>query len=366
MGILTSLGLVSLLLPQAPITPSTPSTPKPPVLLPEIVLAGASDPVPLADFGLGDGGFAVGEPETLRWSKGGCTTAGGARIECHAVGVKLTFPSGRELLVAPDGRVHLRSGEFAGPFPSGLELRLGDGTAVRIALSSSGRERLRDVQVVHDDRMLQPWRRGEEATWIERPGHWAGLRFCCCGDGGDLYRAIALGPLVVLDRVLVAADRADVTPSERLVVLTAPMLQSLAGMPRQHRQPHPAVRQAVTAVAAIADRGDVIFPAGAALARAEKDQLRWLLRGGYELQLDLEGPMAPRLMLFAGASPRALVEWTLMGSPALFLGNPTEDAAEKRWHGNGVRLPRIAEDLQAREVLFERAYALRVIGRLRR
>jgi hypothetical protein len=366
MGTLVSLCLLSLFVPQSPSTSTVHAPARPPMLQPEVVLAAAADPVPLSEFGLGDGGFDAAEPGFLRWSKDGCTTPGGARIECQSVGVKLTFPSGCELLVAPDGRVHLRSGEFAGPFPAGLELRLGDGSTVRISLSQGTHERLRDVQVASGDRVLQPWRRGEATQWIERPGYWAGLRLCCCGDGGDLYRAIALGPLVVLDRTLVAADRAEQTPNERLVVLTAPLLQSLAGLPRQQRQPDPTLRRLVTAVAAVADRGEAIFPAGAALARADKDSLRWLLRGGYELQLDLDGPMAPRLSLFAGESPRPMVEWTLQGSPALFLGNPGDDANEKRWHGNGVRLPRIAADLQAREVLFERGYALRVIARMRK
>ncbi|MBL8728301.1 MAG: hypothetical protein JNM25_07725 [Planctomycetes bacterium] len=362
MGTLVSLCVLSLFAPQSPAAKAV----RPPVLHPDVVLAAAADPVPLAEFGLGSGGFDTADPGFLRWSKDGCTTPGGARIECQSVGVKLTFPSGRELLVATDGGVHLRSGERAGPFPAGLELRLGDGSTVRITLSQSTRERLRDVQVTSGDRVLQPWRRGEATTWIERPSPWAGLRFCCCGDGGDLYRAIALGPLVVLDRTLVAADRADHAPGQRLVVLTAPLLQSLAGLPRQQQKPDPVLRHMVTAVAAIADRGDAIFPAGAALSRADQDTLRWLLRGGYELQLDLDGPMAPRLSLFAGDSPRPIVEWTLQGNPALFLGNPGDDAHEKRWHGNGVRLPRIAADLQARDVLFERGYALRVIARLRR
>lgn len=361
MGTLVSSCLLSLLVPQGPI----PAVGRSLVPQPEVVLTDAADPVPLAEFGLGDGGFGAAEPDFLRWSEHGCTTAGGARVECRPVGVKITFPSGRELLVATDGRVHLRSGEFAGPFPAGLELRLGDGSSVRILLAQGSRERLRDVLVVDGERVLQPWRRGEPTTWVERPSHWGGLRFCCCGDGGDLYRAIALGPLVVLDRTLVAAERVDATPSERLVVLTAPLLQSLTGLPGQHRQPDPAVRRLVTAVAAVADKGAAIFPTGAALARAEQDRLRWLLRGGYELQLDLDGPMAPRLALFAGESSRPMVEWTLQGNPALFLGNPGDDVGERRWHGNGVRLPRIVADLQAREVLFERPTALRVIQRLR-
>lgn len=361
MGILATIGLC-LLLPQQPAPKVVPRTPA--VLLPEVVLAGSADPVPVAEFGLGDGGVG-GERQALRWTANGCTTPGGVRIECRPVGVKLSFPSGRELLVAADGHLHLRSGEVAGPFPAGLELRLGDGAAVRIVLAQGPRDRLRDVTVVADERVVSPWRRGEAVTWVDRPSHWAGLRMCCCGDGGDIYRAIALGPLVVLERILVPAEREPATPGQRLVVLTAPLMQSLSVMQRQHRQPDAAVRRAVATVAAVVDRADGIFPAGASLFRAQPDELRWLLRGGFELQLDLEGPMAPRLCLFTGQSPKPMVEWTLNADAAAFLANPHDDQAEKRWHGNGTRLPKTAVDLQARAELQERGHALRVIGRLR-
>ena len=361
MGLLASLTAVALLSPQAP---GSTAAPRPRPIVPEVVLAASADPVPLGEFGLGDGGVGTAERGELRWSKGGCTTPDGIRIECRSVGVKLTFPSGRELLVAPDGMVHLRSGETAGPFASGLQLRLGDGTTVAITLALAQRDRLRDVVVCSEDRALQPWRRGEAATFVEEPRHWGSVRICCCGDGGDLYRAIALGPLVVLDRVLVAADRENSAPAQRLVVLTAPMRHSLTTMQRQHRQPDAAVRQAVRAVAAVADRAEDIFPAGAALPRVEQDRLRWLLRGGFELELALDGPNAPRLCLFAGESQRAMVEWTLHADSAAFLANPREDQPEKRWHGNGTRLPRMATDLQARRELQERALALAVVRRL--
>ncbi|WP_296413633.1 DNA polymerase IV [Zoogloea sp.] len=58
----------------------------------------------------------------------------------------------------------------------------------------------------------------------------------------------------------------------------------------------------------IKDRGDQIFPSGASLPRAEQDKLRWLLRGGFELQLDLDGAMAPRLQLFAGETVAPMIE----------------------------------------------------------
>jgi hypothetical protein len=333
---------------------------------PEIVLTDDADPLPLRAFGLGDGGVAeVAARGGLGFTGDGCTTPGGVVVQCLAVGVKLAFPSGAELLLAPDGHLHERSGGVGGPFAGGVELRLGDGAAVRIVLAPGQRQRLRDVFVVAGERVLQPWRRGEPARELARRTAWGGPRLCCCGHGVDVFRAVALGPMVVLDRVLVAPARALAVPAQRLVLATAPLLQSMQQMSRQHRVPDAGLRRSVAAIAATAQRGSAIFPAGASLQRAERDRLRWLLRAGHELQLDLDGPQAPRLMLFAGRSPQPMVEWTLAGNPAAFLPHPDEgQPGAGRWHGNGTRLPRFADDLQAREELFERGYALRVVQRL--
>jgi hypothetical protein len=362
MGLLATLLTTSALLPQQPAP-----APAVPILHPEVVLTDAVDPVPLASFGLGSGGIdGTNPPGSLRWSKEGCTTPGGVRVQCLAVGVKLSFPSGRELLLADDGTLHLRSGEKAGPFAFGAELRLGDGTAVRVVLARGQSDRLRDVVVAAGERVLQPWRRGSPDREIARDTSWGGVRLCCCGDGGEVYRAIALGPLVVLDRVLVAKERLEATPAERLVLLTAPMLGSMDQMTRQHNTPDADLRHAVRAVAATVARGDQIFPAGAALQRAEPDELRWVLRGGFELQLELTGERAPRLAMFAGRSKQPLVEWTLQGMPAAYLPNPHSDQpGAPRWHGNGTRMAAVAADLQARVELFEEGYAMRVVQRLR-
>jgi hypothetical protein len=343
--------------------------PKPalPALHPEVVLSDAVDPVPLASFGLGDGGIAAASPpERLRWDGADVLTPGGVRVACRGVGVKVTFPSGRELLLAADGALHLRGGEAAGPFPHGVELRLGDGASVRVVLGQEQRVRVRDVVVVAGERALQPWRRGLRAAEDARPAFWGGVRLCCCGDGGDVFRAIALGPLVTLERVLTAKGREAAVPERHLVVLTTPLVQAMAALLRQHRTPDPEVRSAAAAVAAVVDRGDAVFAAGAALRRAEARDLRWVLRGGYELRLELEGQSAPRLALHAGQDPLPMVEWTLTGGSAAFLGNPRREPGAGRWHGNGVRLPAIAGDLQARRELFEFAAALQVIRRLRR
>jgi hypothetical protein len=344
-----------------PRLPALPALPPP-----EVAIAGDGE-FAIAACGLGDGGLGTAPRGELRWRQGGgCTTPGGVHVECRTAGVKLTFPSGRELLVAPDGHVHLRSGEHAGPFAMGLELWLADGTTVRIALAGAENERLRDVTVGDRERRLQPWRRGDPSQEVVRGGGWGGLRVLCCGDGGDLYRAVALGPLLVLDRALVAADRADAAPRERLVVLADAVVQSLRTMQRQHREPDPAVRRAMTGIGELAVRPDAWLPDGALLRRAERDALRWVCARGFELAIERTGPLAPRLQLFSGRSTVPIVEWTLLGDAAAFLINPRDDQTQKRWHGNGTRLPRVVPELQAREQLFERGLALQVLDRMLR
>jgi len=335
------------------------------LLTPQLVLADLEPAPRLAAFGLGDGGVRV-ERHERQWSPNGCTSPGGVRVECLAFGVKLTFATGRELLVAPDGFVHLRSGERAGPFVGGVELRLADGDAVRVALAPGQRDPVRDVRVGQDGDWWQPWRRGAPSRDVARDAGWAADRLCCVGDGGDLFRPIALGALLVLDRVLVAGDRAAAVPAERLVLFPGPLLQALDVMHRQHREANAALRAALAAVRAVAENGENIFPVGAGLPRVESDRLRWQLAGGFEIELATDGALAPRLQLFAPRALAPMVEWTARADAAAFLTNPRDDQREQRWHGNGTRMPRVLTDLQAREERFERGNALRVIERLRR
>ncbi len=346
-------------------SPERSSAKRPPdAPLPEVVVASGVDGPALGDLGLGDGGVA-GEG-ALRWDGADVVTAGGVRVACRTAGVKLTFPSGRELLLAPDGHLHLRGGESGGPFVGGCELRLADGSFVRVALAPGAQVRLRDVVVGDAGRRLQPWRRGGPNAEVVREAGFLGARLLCLGDGGDVYRAIALGPLVTLDRVLVPAEREAATPAERLVVLADPIVDSLRVMQRQHREAKAEVRAAMRAIGALAQQADAILPPGAALQRAERDRLRWLLRGGFEIEYEATGPLAPRLQLFAGDSPLPMVEWTLRADSAAFLTNPVDDLSGKRWHGNGTRLARAAASLQAREDIYEKGIALAVVERLRK
>lgn len=350
--------LLPLLVPQDP-------PPAVPTLHPEVVLSDAADPIPLAAFGLGDGGVAPRFAPGQRWSDGGCITPGGVRIEVRAVGVKLTFPSGRELLLAPDGLLHLRSGETGGPWPAGVELRLGDGSAVRVVLAPGNDDRLREVVVVHGEVAAALWRKGRPAKAVDDPRPWAGKKLACCGDGGDVYRVIGLGPLLVLDRVLVADSRTALLPTERLVLLTAPLSAALQAMPKQHTGTDAPLRRAVAVVTATARRSAEVLPAGAALQRVERQELRWVLPSRHELLLALDDGSRPQLSLFLPGAKRPLVDWTLGGNGAAFLVNPFDaQPGNPRWTGNGTRLAPIATDLLARDELFETGEALAVLRRL--
>ena len=90
---------------------------------------GLSEPL-FADLGLGAGGVASITGRTCFTDDDDVLTPGGVRVVCRTAGVKLVFPSGRELLVAPDGYLHLRGGEVGGPFRGGVELWLADGARV--------------------------------------------------------------------------------------------------------------------------------------------------------------------------------------------------------------------------------------------
>src|SRR5262249_57265314 len=74
--------------------------------------------------GLGGGGVAARPPATAapRREPGTAVSPGGVAIDCRREGVRLTFPGGADLLFAPDGFLHLRRREHAGPVGRGGEL----------------------------------------------------------------------------------------------------------------------------------------------------------------------------------------------------------------------------------------------------
>jgi len=72
----------------------------------------------------------------------------------------LDFPSGRALLVSPDGVVHARDGDRTMRSFRAIQLWLGDGTRVTATPAPGGRDPLRSVEVDTGDRELVLWRAG--------------------------------------------------------------------------------------------------------------------------------------------------------------------------------------------------------------
>lgn len=359
MAIVLAVGLFAALSPQHPAAAGLPPA--------DLVLVADADPVPLVALGLGPGGVecppagAVLEP-----TDDGCWTPGRVRVQCATAGVKLTFATGRELLFAPDGLLHLREGPFAGPFGDGVELHLGDGARVAIIRGEAQRQPLSSVTVQHGERALRLWHRGSVDIRSVRPRSFDGPRLWCCGDGGALYRGIGLGPVLVLQRELACAAAATELPAVRVAVLTDPLLQTLMALQRAHRQPDPKQRPGMEPVAAVARRSAQVFDAKASPPRVGHRELRWALGSGYELTLVPDGEAPLRLGLHIGDEARPFVEWSLGPAAAVWLLQPDGGIGSgSRRFGNGLPVPLVAREWQARIERNEVALARAALVRLR-
>ncbi|MGE3171380.1 MAG: hypothetical protein AB7O97_02065 [Planctomycetota bacterium] len=313
-----------------------------------------------ADWALGDGGVrapAGGAGDRLPGHEGECTTPGGVRVECRREGVRLRFDSGREVLFAPDGYLHLRDGAVAGPFPGGAELRLLDGAAVRITRNGSRRTPIARVEVVTaSGDGVRLWQR-RQAVRTPADGGWFGDRLYCLGDGDSLYRALALGPVLTLQRVL--GPRADRRlPAARLVLMTGPLLESLQLLVDSRTlNVDPA---GVAEAQLLLDERDRVWATDTPPPpRTSTDPLRFLLRAGYDLEFAIAGGDVRMTLARHGQKP--FVEWQLGYGAAVRCvegkGQPT---------GPDVTLPPGASLLQPRLEHDELVRALQVFDRLRR
>lgn len=298
MGLSTLLSLLLLPLPQQPANATSPRVPTPnpapastSVVDPNVdnglIFAATNATIPAA-FRLGDGGVHADfadRDQSMPGEPGSCTTPGGVRVDCQREGVKLTFPSGREVLCAPDGYVHLRCGSVAGPFESGLELLLADGSAVRIDRSGSRRAPIVAVDVIGAETAVTIWRRGSPVRERVR-GDGRLPPVYCLGDGGALYRAAAAGPLVALSRVLAPREvaLARKLPQERLCLQVGPMVESLQALSESREaRLHP---EAAKQVALILDQRSQVWREDLPVPpRTNSSPLQYLLLAGYDLTL---------------------------------------------------------------------------------
>ncbi len=319
----------------------------------------ADGAAPGRSFRLGDGGIGAIDPDgaALPGERGECTTPGGVHVQCRKEGVKLTFASGRELLWAPDGFLHLRDGTVAGPFESGVELRLLDGCSVRIDRGASRRTPITEVVVATEAGVaVRLWRRAEA---VREPGGtaWSGERLFCLGDGGALYRALALGPVITLERVLVPTGALGV-PLRRVALDTGAIARSLQLL-RESRA-RIADPTAVAEIGLVLDNHAAVWPAaGAPPARIGSSPLLYLLPAGYELRFQVQGGDV-RLQM-ARHQQRPFVEWQLGYGAAV---RCVEAAMQPT--GNFVAMPPMAPGLRPRLERHELGQAIAVLSALQR
>jgi len=311
--------------------------------------------VPVAEATSRGGARAV--EASLRSDIGTCTTPGGVVVQCRREGVKVAFASGRELLYAPDGHMHLRDGSVAGPFLNGVELRLADGSSVAIDRSGSRRSPIECVEVRHGENATCVYRRGNPTREAARGVFRLPIVFCL-GDGGSLYRAIALGPLVTMERALVPQEQRELMPERRLCVLAGPLADSMEQLcASRAQQRHPETVQELRLILselASVFRSDAPMP-----PRTGSDPLQFLLHAGYDLRFVQQKGLVR--MQLARNQREPFVEWRLgYGTAICGVSATTEEGS-----GAEVVAPPMP-DLQAQLQYHEIDAAMNVVSSLRR
>jgi hypothetical protein len=344
------------------------AAPTPQQLSAELVLIGGTAERLGPDCGLGDGGVTQTAKIAIRGTPGECASPGGALVQCRREGVKLTLPSGRELLFAPDGFLHLRGGEVAGPFQSGVELFLLDGSSIQILRASSRRFPLQTVQMVYDRKATQLWSSDGVDFSPTDCQPWSGDRLWCFGAGDSLYRAVALGPLITLCRVLVPADQAQQMPTARLLLAVDQVVGSLGEM--MTARPKRIERETTPELRAVVDAAATIFVADEhAPPRVSREALRYALRRGFELSFELDG-IDLRMGLCRSGSSMPMISWHLgYGADVAYaikmIRLDKQDQTFERM-SRPVKLPHAAMAVAARSERRELAVALSVVHSLQR
>lgn len=258
----------------------------------------------------GDGGIGTVEAAARGQSDPGrLVTRGGVVVHCRPEGVKVAFPGGRELLFGPDGHLHLRDGAVVGPFGGGVALMIADGAEVRIERGGSRRAPIEQVVVVQDGAARRAWQRRDEELQPVRITSWVGDRLFCLGDGGTLYRALAVGPLVTMRRVLEPRQKRaqDAMPELLLLLMVEPLVQSLhqlqAAQSRAELQHHPLLTE-------LCEHVDAAFGGKGQPQRVGSSPLRYVLPSGVVLQLQVRGAEIA-MGLRREATEASFVEWHL-------------------------------------------------------
>ena len=302
--------------------------------------------VETASLGLGTGGIrAVGE-NPLRTTRGTADTPGGVWIQAKTAGVKFEFPSGRELLITPDCRLHLRGGERSLPFLRGVRLILGDGTIVTVRRSSTPRRPLAAVEVESGGRTILIWMGNRSAGHATRAVPFTGSSLLVLGDGGTLYRASAAGPVVALERVLCEKRLQRRFPRRRLVILGHILAESMKLLPGHAPKRSVQFPQVAEAAERFAALGPVLFRRTVPRPPGAVGELWFELANQYRVKVESNDKGILTIGLFREGSTIPGVEWIVAGRTTIHFVRPTGGTrGGPRYFLHGLDLRRLVTGL---------------------
>lgn len=303
----------------------------------------------LSKLALGSGGVRAREVSGRRRQRsskpGWAETVGGVRVSAREEGVKLTFVSGRELLVTPSARIHLRSGEQTLPFFGGVRLCLADGSVVTIKRGANSRRPLASVVVEHLGKVRRIWAGSRRVVHTSYSRAFRGSTLLVLGDGGSLYRASVAGPVMALSRVLCPADQVHCLPARRLVIVGGVLAGSLGLLPghapRKSVQ-FPQVAEAARRFAAL----EPLFTRHVARLPGAVGQLWFSLADQYRLKLSSSDSGVMTIGLYRGASGIPGVEWIVASRTTIHFVRP--DGGERggpRYFMRGLDLHDLVDGL---------------------
>jgi len=285
----------------------------------------------LGALALGDGGMSKGRGEFKLLGRGRARTPGGVIVDARTEGVKLTFANNHALLITPAGRVHLRGDEMTMVHFKGLRLLLADGSTVTMRRSPSGRQPLTSVEIEVAGRTHRIWNRYARTLNASHVGGFSGPALLVVGDGRVLYRAVPMGPIVVLERSLCPKPLRSEYAKLRLVVVADVLAASLRRLPKhapRRSVQFPQVREAAETLAAWSDR---IFPARAIPRPAGAIGALWFeLPGGFRLNV-VAGEHAVVIGLYRETSATPAVEWVIGGRTEIHFVRPC--ASDRGYRG---------------------------------
>ncbi|MDP6930884.1 MAG: hypothetical protein QF412_14390 [Planctomycetota bacterium] len=319
---------------------------------PALIVSGVLEQgqLPPSSLGLGGGGLGsrrfADRNEPGRW-----VSPGGILVRARKEGVKIDFPSGAELLVTPSARICLRGGEQTLPCLSGIQISFTDGSRLRAWRSQNGQGPLSRVEADDHSNAQLIWSGQKRSFSVARSQQTTGESYLALGDGSALYRALPLGPLVMLERVLCSHDSQADYPEYRMVVcgdILADSLMKLERLVPRRMVQFPQAREIAMEMGRLAPilfrRGAILRPPGSVgeLAFPLTDDFHLLVS-----ELPEKGPLT--IGLFRRNARAPLVEWIVGPPTRLHLVRPDggEDGGP-RYFLRGIDLAKQVEGMMSK------------------